>query len=160
MNVVLFLHQFLYFCVCKDGEDCSFYWFIASLISIVFQDNNLQELVENLHQYPSESLLTVFAQIIHFNEHDDIHYDIVYKLIDYSFPSLLINFIIISNSNHASLPIQSYSVDLAASSATLLSSESDRMITNKQVSSKVQLISLDLLHEFYKRIPSFSSLIL
>ena len=151
MNVVLFLHQFLYFCICKDGK-LSFFLIhsLVTLISIVFQDNNLQELVENLHTYPSESLLTVFAKIIHFQENENVHYDIINKLIDYYFPSLLINLIIISNSNHSSLPIQSYIIDPSSSSNSLLSTDPSNIITSKQVSSKVQLICLDLLYMFYK----------
>lgn len=118
---------------------------VATLIGILLQDSNLGELVENLHSYPSESLLTVFAKVIHYEEETDDHVNVVNILIENYFPSLLIELIILSNENSLSIPNQSYPI--TGEAARL--GDVEGMVTSRQVSARVQLMTLDLLYMFF-----------
>lgn len=118
---------------------------LATLIGILLQDSNLGELVENLHSYPSESLLTIFAKVIHYEEDGEDHVNVVNILIENYFPSLLIELIILSNENSSSVPNQSYPI--TGEAARL--GDVEGIVTSRQVSARVQLIALDLLHVFY-----------
>ena len=64
INVTLFLHQLLVFCLATDRRCVSARSRVAALVDTFMEAGNLQALIANLHRYPSESLLVVFAKLI------------------------------------------------------------------------------------------------
>lgn len=64
INVTLFLHQLLVFCLATDRRCVSARSRVAALVDTFMEAGNLQALIANLHRYPSESLLVVFAKMI------------------------------------------------------------------------------------------------
>lgn len=64
INVTLFLHQLLVFCLATDRRCVSARSRVATLVDTFMEAGNLQALIANLHRYPSESLLVVFAKMI------------------------------------------------------------------------------------------------
>ncbi|KAK8793611.1 hypothetical protein WA171_002745 [Blastocystis sp. BT1] len=133
-NIILFLHQFLFFCISKD----------PTLIPVLEQEENIAHLLHNFYKFPSESMLTLFSYIIHYHMASQSEAELkqYYQLLaSLRFPSMLINVLMIDT-----LPLTiSESVDLQDSIRSGDTNPSDSSGSVRAVSNRVQVIILDIL---------------
>lgn len=139
-NTVLFLHQFLFYCVQRDGETPLPLSSAASLVAVVEDESNLLLLLDNLQRFPSESLLTLLSHVIrsHVASPDEDLESYFAALAEFKIPSILINLLSADSdlSQAASLAVDGLSPDELVASCRL-------------VVARLRVLALDILDAFY-----------
>ena len=139
-NTVLFLHQFLFYCVQRDGSVSLANSLAASLVAVVEDEPNLLLLLDNLQRFPSESLLTLLSHVIHSHvvSPDEDLESYFAALAEFRIPSILINLLSADSdlSQAASLAVDGLSPDELVASCRL-------------VVARIRVLALDILDAFY-----------
>lgn len=127
MNVILFLHQFLYYCtLCDSLSPLLPSSPTDSLLHIIMEPNNLRLFLGHLRQYPSEPLLRVTFLLIQNSP------AVVDSLVQLQLPSLLIGLLASSDD-----------------SASVISLGKEGVKDSRDIAARVRLLTLHLLHAFF-----------